>query len=195
MTLLIDDYKDLKLPSDPFGALPATEDRSVLEDTPATAPEPVHETIVEARPLPDTENLALSFERDADEIVRMAAASNAAATVEDLCAGAAETYETVSQTLRTSSEELTTAFTQLNWKLFEFARMNAEANLNFVRQVAGVRNVRDLVDVQTAYMRGQYDALTSQLRELQTLTTEIAGKTTAPLQHQLTHATQLPWIR
>jgi len=54
-----------------------------------------------------------------------------------------------------------------------------------------VRSVRDAVDVQTAYLREQYDAAATQIRELQALTTEIAEKASAPLKQQFMRSTQM----
>jgi hypothetical protein len=189
MTHPADDYKDMTLSSESSGALLASEEQMPAledEDVSFVPPEPANQTVMPAPPIAQRGSPAARFERDADMIAA------AAPTPEDLHAGASETYETVSQTLRVSTEGLTTAFTQLNWKLFEFARLNAEANFNFVRQIAGVRSMRDLVDVQSAYMRSQYDSLTSQLRELQTLSTEMTAKSTAPLAQPFSRATQLP---
>ena len=59
-----------------------------------------------------------------------------------------------------------------------------------MRNFVGVRNPRDLVYVQANYLRGQFAALSSRLRELQALTTEIAGKTAAPFKEQFPRAAQ-----
>jgi hypothetical protein len=128
------------------------------------------------------------------DTVRVAASGNAE-KVADVYAGSTEAYDAASQAMRASAEQFASAMAELNMKLFEFGRRNAESSLDFVRSVSGARNMRDLVDAQTAYLRGQYDALAGQLRELQTLTTELAGKTAEPLKQQITRAAQLPRIR
>lgn len=139
------------------------------------------------------DRLQKNFDRQAEDSFRMAIGSTAE-TVSEFYNSTTEAYEGAAQAMRASAEGFASAITQLNWKLFEFGRVNAQNNMNFVREVAGVRSMRDLVDVQTAYMRGQYEALTTQLRELQTLTTELAGKTSEPFKEQIARATQLPRI-
>ncbi len=146
------------------------------------------ETVVQL-PVANPGTRQQSFEKHAEDSFRMAIGIRPE-NMGDLCSAASEAYETVSHAFRTSAEELATGMTQLNSKLLEFGRANAQSNLAFVRDFAGVRSVRDLVDLQTAYVSGQFTAMTKQLRELQTLTTDIAGKTTAPFKEQLTRAAQ-----
>jgi hypothetical protein len=138
----------------------------------------------------ETQTRQKSFEKQAEDSFRMALGSNAKA-VEGLYSSAGDAMETVTNTMRTSAEEWMTGFNKLNAKLFEFGRLNAQSSMDFMRAIAGVRSVRDAVDVQTAYLRGQYDAMTTQLRELQTLTTEVAGKTAQPFSDQFVRSTQL----
>jgi hypothetical protein len=132
-----------------------------------------------------------SFERQADESFRMAFGGSAGPSMDGFCSAASEAYENASHALRASAEELASGFTQFNSKLWEFGRVNAQSNLNFMRDFAGVRTPRDLLDVQTNYLRGQFTALTNQLRELQALTTEIAGKTAAPFKEQFSRVAQI----
>lgn len=134
-----------------------------------------------------------NFERQAEDSFRMALGSNAQ-TMGEVYNAATEAYANVSEALRASAEGFAAGLVQLNMKLFEFGRANAQSNLAYMVDVSGVRSLRDLVDIQTAYMRGRYDTLTSQARELHLLTTELAGKTAAPLNEQARRAAQLPRI-
>ena len=103
----------------------------------------------------------------------------------------ADAYETMSNAVRESLEEFAAGIGQFNSKLMEFGQVNARNNVAFVQNVAGIRNVREAVDVQTAYLREQLDAATTQLSELQALTTEIAEKAAAPLKQQFMRSTQM----
>jgi hypothetical protein len=141
-------------------------------------------------PMPQTAPAVQAFEREAEESFRMAATGN----LEELRGfyeAGSEAYETFAHALRASFEELATGIGQFNAKLMEFGRVNTQSNLEFVTSVAGVRSVRDAVDVQTGYLREQYDAASAQLRELQTLTAEIAEKATSPFQQQFARYTQM----
>ena len=97
----------------------------------------------------------------------------------------------MSNAVRESLEEFAAGIGQFNSKLMEFGQVNARNNVAFVQNVAGIRNVREAVDVQTAYLREQLDAATTQLSELQALTTEIAEKAAAPLKQQFMRSTQM----
>jgi hypothetical protein len=131
-----------------------------------------------------------AFDASADESFRIAPVDK----LEDLqqfYAAGTEACETIVQAMRTSLEEFASGMGQLNTKLMEFGRVNAQNNMAFMQSVAGVRNVRDAVDVQTTYMREQYEAAATQLRELQTLSTEIAEKAAAPFKQQMVRSTQM----
>jgi hypothetical protein len=173
-------------PLDPIPQEPAQAEQAPQPPAPASDT-PANENIAPTPPLPKPDALQRNFERQAEDSFRMAVGSTAG-TMTDFYSTTAEAYEGAAEAMRASAEGFASAMTQLNWKLFEFGRVNAQNNMNFVREVSGVRNIRDLVDVQTSFMRSQYDALTSQLRELQTLTTELTGKTAQSFQNQITRA-------
>jgi hypothetical protein len=217
MTHPSDTYNDRVLTSNsPAGEPPAQHDSPAPQDAaPLITAQPSDDHVAVLVPVAQPEMLERNFDRQAAESFRMAtdvnantvhktvtssadsfraAVSSNTEKVVDVYAASTESYEAVSQALRASAEEFASGFTQLNLKLFEFGRLNAQSSLDYVRGVSSARTMRDLVDVQTAYMRGQYDALTRQMRELQTLTTELAGKTAAPLKQQITRATQLSRI-
>ena len=182
-------------PADENHPAPQDEQTGVqqLENETIAAPMPAPQPEALAVPLRRLEALEKNFERQAEDSFRMAVGGSTQ-TMADFYEATTEACETASEALRASTQEFATGLAQLNWRLFEFGRLNAQSNFDFVQSISRARTMRDVVDLQTAYMRGQYDALTNQLRELQTLTTALAGKTTAPLKEQLTRVTQLPRI-
>jgi hypothetical protein len=130
-----------------------------------------------------------AFEREAEDSFRMAATGN----MEELRGfyeAGSEAYETFAHALRDSFEEFATGISQFNAKLVEFGQANAQSNLEFVTHAAGIRSMREAVDLQAGYVRGQYDAAAAQLRELQTLAAAIAQKATSPFQQQFARYTQ-----
>lgn len=137
----------------------------------------------------DAEQKAGAKARERSEGV--SALSGNSETVDSIVSAAGEACQTVAIAMRSSTEEWMTGLTRINTRLFEFGQLNAQNGMDFMRAISGVRTVRDAMDVQTAYLRGQYDAMASQLRELQTLTTEVAGKTAQPFKDQFTRAAQL----
>jgi hypothetical protein len=186
MTHQPDTYQDAPLPQEQGEPPHLLNASASLDDAAfAQAPQPANENA--APRLTPTDD---AFEASADESFRIAPPEK----LEDLqqfYAAGTEACETIAQAMRTSLEEFAAGMGQLNNKLMEFGRVNAQNNMTFMQNVAGVRNVRDAVDVQTAYMREQYDAAATQLRELQTLSTEIAEKAAAPFKQQMIRSTQM----
>jgi hypothetical protein len=130
------------------------------------------------------------FEQEAEDSFRIAATSN----LEELRGfyeAGSEAYETFAHAIRASFEEFATGIGQLNAKLMEFGQANAQSNLEFVTNAAGIRSVRDAVDLQAGYVRGQYAATSAQLQELQALTAAIAEKAASPFQQQFARYTQM----
>jgi hypothetical protein len=131
-----------------------------------------------------------AFEREAEDTFRIAATGN----LEELRGfyeAGSEAYETFAHALRASFEEFAAGIGQLNAKLMEFGQANAQSNLEFVTNAAGIRSVRDAVDLQAGYVRGQYAATSAQLQELQALTAAIAEKAASPFQQQFARYTQM----
>lgn len=130
-----------------------------------------------------------AFEREAEDSFRIAATGN----LEELRGfyeAGSEACETFAHAIRASFEEFATGISQLNAKLMEFGQANAQSNLEFVTSVGAIRSMRDVVDLQAGYVRGQCDAASTQLRELQALAAEIAEKAASPFQQQFTRYTQ-----
>ena len=72
-----------------------------------------------------------------------------------------------------------------NRKIIDIARRNVDASFDLAKSLAGAKNLADMVELQAACRRKQFDALTAQAEEVRTLspkgTTEVAG----PIQAQM----------
>lgn len=183
---MTDDHQNAPVPSAHNDiAQPLSENPGVDEASPVNDAQPAIEDIA-----PDVPIASQDFEANAEESFSIAG-SEKLEDLQGVYAAGAESYETITQAVRTSVEECAAGLGQFNNKLMEFGRLNAQNNMAFMQNVAGIRSVRDAVDLQTAYMREQYEATAAQLRELQTLTAEIAEKATAPFKQQLANSTQI----
>jgi hypothetical protein len=179
-----DGSQDAQFASDP-SSMPADAPETTLpEPSPNQPSAPANENFVTQQT-----PAAHAFEQGAEDSFRIASATKL--DLDEFYSAGSEVYENLFHALRTSFEELATGISQLNWKLMEFGRVNAESNLAFVQNAAGIRNVREAVDVQTAHLREQYEAGVAQMRELQALTAEIAEKTAAPFKQQFERAGQM----
>jgi hypothetical protein len=180
------EYEDAILPSEQDPA-PQTANVTVAADVMTLAPaQPANENVAPRVPFSGSE----PFEASAEESFRIAPPEKLE-ELQNFYAAGTEAYETISHAVRASFEEVAAGLGQFNTKLIEFGQINAQNNMAFAQSVAGVRSVRDAVDVQTAYLREQYDAAATQIRELQALTTEIAEKASAPLKQQFMRSTQM----
>jgi hypothetical protein len=133
---------------------------------------------------------AKGFESDAEDSFRITATGNLG-DLRGFCDAGSEAYETFAHAIRASFEEFATGLGQLNAKLMEFGRANAQSNFEFVTNAAGIRSMREAVDMQAGYVREQYDTASAQLQELQALTAEIAEKAVSPFQQQFARYTQM----
>lgn len=62
---------------------------------------------------------------------------------------------------------------QLNDKIAEFTRMNAEANFKFAMKLADAKQFTDVLEMQNAHARELMDTFAKQLEELRDLTTTV----------------------
>ncbi|MBX2805223.1 MAG: phasin family protein [Hyphomicrobiales bacterium] len=62
---------------------------------------------------------------------------------------------------------------QLNEKIAEFTRQNADANFRFAMQLADAKKMNEVVDMQSTYVRELMDTYGKQLEEIRTLTTKL----------------------
>lgn len=72
-----------------------------------------------------------------------------------------------------SSGATTDGLKQLNDKIAEFTRMNAEANFRFAMKLADVKQFSEVLELQNGHARELMDTFAKQLEELRELTTTV----------------------
>lgn len=96
------------------------------------------------------------------------------------------------ETARTAAEDATDmmedtyeharkSFTEMNLKLIDQAQANTDRVFAFAKEVAGVKTVSEAVELQTKFVREQFEAFASQARELQETATKLASETSGPM--------------
>ena len=60
-----------------------------------------------------------------------------------------------------------------NRKITDIARRNLSASFDLAKSLAGAKNLTDMVELQTAFWRKQFSALTAQAEEVQALSTKV----------------------
>ena len=93
-----------------------------------------------------------------------------------------ETFINASQhamsSIDTSSNPSMEGLKQLNEKIAEFTRQNADANFRFAMKLADAKKLNEVVDMQSAYVRELMDTYGKQLEEVRGLTTKIVQEST-----------------
>lgn len=93
--------------------------------------------------------------------------------------------------LRVAAEEATdliedqietarSGFTTINGKAIDAAKANADAAFKFAKDLLTVKTVAEVIELQSAFARVQFDLVSSQLKELQELTQKVATEATQP---------------
>jgi phasin len=93
--------------------------------------------------------------------------------------------------MRTATEEATdviedqiatarTGLLSFNAKALEAAKANVDAGFNFATKLFGVKSFAEVIELQTAFARSQFEQVSTQTKELQALATKIANDISAP---------------
>jgi phasin len=73
-------------------------------------------------------------------------------------------------------------------KMIEAARANTNAAFDFATELMTVKSLSEAVELSTAHMRKQFDALSVQTKELTALAQKVANETTEPIKVGMTSA-------
>ncbi len=98
-------------------------------------------------------------------------------TYDRMRTAAEEATELLEETMDTARESAL----GLSEKTLEAARSNSEAQFEFARDLFAAKTVADVVELQTAFARKQFEAASTQLKEMQELTTKFMTDTTKPV--------------
>ncbi len=128
---------------------------------------------------------ALKFDAEVPESVR----SMAEITVNQT----REAYERGKEALDESIDALERSFdaaghgaTAFNRKLIDIAQRNLNSSFDFAKSLAGAKTLAEIVELQSAYIRSQFEVFAGQATEIQELTKKIASDTSEPLKDQMT---------
>ncbi|MGE5259453.1 MAG: phasin family protein [Actinomycetota bacterium] len=77
------------------------------------------------------------------------------------------------KSLETTSQSARASLQQLNAKIAEITRANAEANFNLALKLAGCKDVAEAMELQSEHVRTQMEKFVHQLEEMRDLTTKI----------------------
>ena len=78
--------------------------------------------------------------------------------------------------------------TAFNRKVVELAQRNLTSGFDLAKDLAAAKNLAEIVELQSAFIRDQFEVFASQAGEIRTLTTKIAADTSEPIKDQVTRS-------
>jgi phasin len=75
-----------------------------------------------------------------------------------------------------------------NRKLIDIAQRNLNSGFDLAKSLAGAKTLGEIVELQSSFLRHQFDVFANQAGEIRALTTKIAADTTEPIKHQVTRS-------
>lgn len=154
-----------------------------IPQTPQEAAEQITETFKKAA----KEFEALKLDATVPESVR--------ALAEKTVNQARDAYERGKASLEESIDALERSFdaagqgaTAYNRKLIDIAQRNLNSGFDLAKSLAGAKNLAEIVELQSAFIRNQFDVFASQASEIRALTTKIAADTSEPIKEQVSRS-------
>jgi phasin len=75
-----------------------------------------------------------------------------------------------------------------NRKCVDLARRNVDASFDLATSLAGAKDLADMVELQAAFWRKQFDVLTAQAEEVRTLSIKVTAAAAEPIKSQMERA-------
>jgi phasin len=75
-----------------------------------------------------------------------------------------------------------------NRKIVDLARRNVDASFDLATSLAGAKDLADMVELQAAFWRNQFDVLTAQAQEVRALSTKVTAAAAEPIKSQMERA-------
>lgn len=102
--------------------------------------------------------------------------AQAKANYEKIKTAAEEATDVIEDTYETARSGML----EYNLKALDAVKANADATFSFAKDFAGVKTFAEAVELQTAFVRKQFEAMTAQAKDLQSVATKVATETAQP---------------
>lgn len=106
-----------------------------------------------------------------------------------------EAYENAKGTMEASIEALERSADQagqgaaaLNRKVIDHTQANLNTGFDLAKDLAGAKNVAEIMELQASFVRTQFEALASQAEEVRTLASKIAEDTATPIKDHVSQS-------
>jgi len=104
-----------------------------------------------------------------------------------------EIYERTRESMEDAIDVLETTFDKagqgtaaLNKKVMDIAQTNINSGFDLAKELASVRSLTEYLEIQSTFMRSQFEQLSAQAGEVRELAMEVADQTSAPAKEHLT---------
>jgi phasin len=104
-----------------------------------------------------------------------------------------EAYEKAKDALEDAVDALERSFdaagqraAAFNRNMIDITQRNLNSGFDLAKKLAGAKNLAEIVELQSAFIRQQFDAMASQAGEIRALSTKIAADTSEPIKAQVT---------
>jgi len=106
-----------------------------------------------------------------------------------------EAYERGKDALEEAIDALERSFdaagqgaTAFNRKLIDLAQRNLNSAFDLAKSLAGAKNLSEIVELQSNFIRRQFDVFATQANEIKALTSKIAADTAEPIKSQVSRS-------
>ena len=93
--------------------------------------------------------------------------------------------EAALETMERSFDAVGQGAAALNRKVVDIAQRNITSGFDLAKSLAGASNLAEIVELQAAYWRKQFDTLGAQVEEVRSLSTQVTADTAKPVQEQM----------
>lgn len=111
--------------------------------------------------------------------------------IRDIAENTVAQSKEVFEKIKTSTEEATTilndtadktrdGLSQFNEKAIDVAKTNTEATFSHAKEVLAVKTFAEVIELQTAFAKTQFDAFQGQVKTFQDMTAKLTEETSAP---------------
>lgn len=101
---------------------------------------------------------------------------------------AKDSMEAAVETLEKSLDKAGQGAQAINRKVIDIAQKNLNSSFDLAKELAGAKNMAELVELQAAYARKHFETLMGQAEEIRTLSAKVANESAEPFKAHVTRS-------
>ncbi len=104
---------------------------------------------------------------------------------------AKDTLEEAVETLELSLDKAGQGAVAINRKVIDMAQTNLNSGFDLAKDLAGAKNLTQIVELQAAFARKQFQAVMAQAQEIRELSAKVATESTEPFKSHMTRSMEM----